>query len=254
MPNTLNVHPLPQSTSPEELAGSLVVVIDVLRATTTVCHALAHGARAVVPCLEVEEARRLAARFSPGDVLLGGERGGLPIEGFDLGNSPADYTPEVVGGKTIVFTTTNGTRALAVCHQAERVLLAAPVNLAAVCLRLDGVARVDLLCAGTRGRVSGEDLLAAGAIADRLTDSAEPNLILNDAARRARDAWRQLAAAAASSGSALSDRLAQEFRSTLGGKNVLGIGRGPDIDDAAQIDRFAIVPQLDQQNGEIRLP
>src|ERR1041384_8191351 len=109
MSRTINVHLLPILVEPHELAGKLVVVIDVLRATTMIIHALAAGAKAVIPFLEVAGARELAERL-PGQAVLGGERGGNRIAGFDLGNSPLEYTPAAVGGKTLVFTTTNGTR------------------------------------------------------------------------------------------------------------------------------------------------
>src|SRR5262245_17681938 len=108
MPNAgqLDVYLLPDLAEPAALAAKTVVVIDVLRATTTIVHALAAGAREVVPCLEVEEARQVAARLGKVAVLRG-ERGGVAIAGFDVGNSPAEYTRERVGGKTVVFTTTN---------------------------------------------------------------------------------------------------------------------------------------------------
>src|SRR5687768_3032349 len=123
MPRTLDVHFLPELTSPEELAGGVVVVIDVLRASTTITYALAAGARELIPCLEIDDARAAATKLPPAQVVLGGERQGLPIAGFDLGNSPRDYTPERVGGKTVVFTTTNGTKAMLQCRQAARVLI-----------------------------------------------------------------------------------------------------------------------------------
>ena len=88
----LHVHLLPALVAAEELAASTVVVIDVLRASTTINHALAEGAREVIPCLEVEEARRVAAGLPTGQAVLGGEREGLRIEGFDLGNSPCEYS------------------------------------------------------------------------------------------------------------------------------------------------------------------
>ena len=254
MPETLHVHFLPHLTSPDELAGRQVVVIDVLRATTTICHALAHGAQAVVPCLEIDEARQRAARFAPGQVVLGGERGGLPIDGFDLGNAPSEYTRDAVGDRTVVFTTTNGTRALALCHKAERVLLGALVNLRAVCDQIVGAAHVDLLCAGTGGRVTREDVLAAGAMVERLTRDVESAPKMNDPAYLARDAWRSVEAAAAAHGQSLIERLAVELRETHGGRNLLGIGHDRDLEVAAQIDKFSIVPQFDSQRGEIRLP
>ena len=101
-------------------------------------------------------------------IILGGERGGLPIPGFDLGNSPAEYTRERVAGKTVVFTTTNGTRAMQRCKQASRVLLGAFVNFSAVCRELGGVEQVVLVCAGTDGHVTREDTLFAGAVVDDL--------------------------------------------------------------------------------------
>ena len=90
----------------------MAVVVDVLRATTMMVHALAAGCEAVIPCGEIDEARQVAASLPPGTALLAGEREGLPIDGFDLGNSPRSCTPEVCRGKTLVMTTTNGTRAI----------------------------------------------------------------------------------------------------------------------------------------------
>ena len=118
MTKTLNVHALPKLVEPKDLADGTVVVIDVLRASTTIIAALEAGAVEVIPCLEIDDARRVAAQFPAEEVILGGERQGLPIEGFDLGNSPEDYTPYAVAGKTLVFTTTNGTRAMIHARQA----------------------------------------------------------------------------------------------------------------------------------------
>ena len=125
---TLKAHFLPDLTAPEKLAGGAVVVIDVLRATTVIAHALAAGARQVIPCLEVDEALRIAQTLPKGQAVLAGERDGLKIDRFDLGNSPAEFTPESVAGKTLVFTTTNGTRAMTYCRDARRVIIGAFVN------------------------------------------------------------------------------------------------------------------------------
>src|SRR5258706_13920045 len=131
----LDVYLLPALVEPAQLAGKTAVVIDVLRATTTIVHALAAGATQVIPCLEVDEARRIAAELGE-RAISGGERGGKQIPGFDLGNSPAEYSRERVAGKTVVFTTTNGTRAMLRCKAARRVLLGAFVNFSAVCREL----------------------------------------------------------------------------------------------------------------------
>src|SRR5262245_9024917 len=112
MPRRVYVHLAPELFQSGDLHDGVAVVIDVLRASTTIVQALAAGALAVIPCSEVDEAERLAARFRPGTALLGGERKGVRIAGFDLGNSPGEYTPAVLRGKTLIFTTTNGTRAL----------------------------------------------------------------------------------------------------------------------------------------------
>src|ERR1700733_8502113 len=94
----VSVHMLPALIPDGALRGGVAVVIDVLRATTTMIHALAAGCDAIIPCLEIEEARRIALSLPPGTALLAGERQGLPIDGFDLGNSPGDCTPAICSG------------------------------------------------------------------------------------------------------------------------------------------------------------
>ena len=238
MPPTINVHLLPALVEPHELVGRTVVVIDVLRATTTIIHALAAGAKEVVPLLEVEEARQLAAKL-PGQAVLGGERGGQRIEGFDLGNSPLEYTPAAVGGKTLVFTTTNGTRAMLRCKQAHRILIVAFVNFSAVCRELAEEQQIDIVCAGTDGHVTREDTLLAGAIVEDCRSSRKESFVCNDQAEIAADAWRT--AVGSLSGR---DPLAAALRESRGGRNLIEIGQENDIDLAAQIDRFDVVPEL----------
>lgn len=246
MPNAgqLDVYLLPDLVEPAALAGKTVVVIDVLRATTTIVHALASGAREVVPCLEVDEARQVAARLGVAAVL-GGERGGVAIAGFDVGNSPAEYTRERVSGKTVVFTTTNGTRAMQRCKLAGQVLLGAFVNFSAVCRELLGSDHVALVCAGTDGHVTREDTLLAGAIVDDLARSKK--LQLNDQAQLAADAWQTAVRL-------MTDRpLGMMLRESRGGRNLIDTGQENDIDLAAQMDRFDVVPELDLATWCVRL-
>src|SRR5437588_13012226 len=132
----VRVHLLPELAPAGGLAGGVAVVVDVLRATTTIVHALAAGCTSVRPCATVEEARELAGQMRAGRVLLGGERGGAPLPGFDLGNSPREYTAKLCHGSTLVLTTSNGTRALVRAAEAERTILAAFVNYSAVCEQL----------------------------------------------------------------------------------------------------------------------
>lgn len=241
---SVSVHLLPELVEPQQLAGKTAVVIDVLRATTTVVTALASGAREVLPCLEVADARAKAAAAE--NPLLGGERGGLRIEGFQLGNSPAEYNERTVRGRTVIFTTTNGTKAMIRCKLAKRVLLAAFVNLSAVCRELAAEREIEIVCAGTDGHVTREDTLLAGAIVDDLSRITGAELKTNDQADIAADAWR--AAVGQLTGNS---PLSQALRASRGGRNLIEIGHENDIDLAAEIDRFDLVAELDLETWRI---
>lgn len=154
-----------------DLSRTVCVVFDVLRATSTIVTALANGATAVIPVAEISEA--LAWREKLPGVLLAGERDGVRISGavaggveFDLGNSPREFTPEIVRGKTIVMTTTNGTRALRACAAAESILAGSFLNLRATAQHLTNMTpdHVLLVCSGTGEAAALEDTLAAGAL------------------------------------------------------------------------------------------
>ena len=238
-PSQVCVHLLPELVDPAELAGKTAVAIDILRATTTIAHALAAGATEVRPYVDLE-ATRQAAKTLPGKVLLGGERGGVKIEGFDFGNSPAEYVAERVAAARIVFTTTNGAKAIWRCRQAARVYVAAFVNLSATVERLSQQPAVEILCAGTNGEISREDVLMAGALADRLETSSMT--LGNDQARLARDAWR---AAKAETPQALAETLHE----TQGGRNLIALGMQADLRRAAAIDRFPQTPVWDAETG-----
>ena len=240
-------HPLFHGMPAGCTAGGVAVVIDVLRASTTIVTAIAHGAAAVVPRAGLDEARRTAATLA-GPVLLGGERGGLRIEGFDLGNSPAEYTARRVAGRTIVITTTNGTAALAACRGAREILVGAVVNRAAAAAaarRLAGAGgAVHLVCAGTDGIVSDEDLLGAGAMLDAAATDAD---VLDEAARAALAAFRRVAA-----GGDVPAGLVAAFRRAAGGANLVALGMEADLPAAAAIDTLAAVPRLDPVTGVLR--
>ncbi len=162
-----------------DLSGTICVVFDILRATTTMMTALANGAEAIIPVAEIAEA--LALRQQRAELLLAGEREGLRIRAaqtggvdFDLGNSPREFTPEKVRGKTIVMTTTNGTRALRACAGAKTVLIGSFLNLRAVAgwLQRERRAEVLLVCSGTHEEAAYEDTLAAGALCELICSSA----------------------------------------------------------------------------------
>ena len=248
MPKSIRVHLLPSLTTPADLAGNCVVVIDVLRATTTIVHALAAGAKKIIPCLEIDEAFQNAKPLGE-QTVLGGERHGRVIDGFDLGNSPEEYRPAKVRGKTVIFTTTNGTQAMNVCRHARRVILGAFVNFSAVCEQVCDSDNVDVVCAGTYNKITREDVLLAGAIVDNLERNHPGPCIFNDQSYIAADSWRNLVA---ESGNRIP--LAESLRDTQGGRNLLKIGMEHDIEVAASIDKFTIVPELDVKKWIIRLP
>jgi 2-phosphosulfolactate phosphatase len=226
------VHLLPQLAPVGRLVGALAVVIDVLRATTTIVHALAAGCASVRPCAELDEARKLADGLPAGKVLLGGERGGKPVPGFDLGNSPREYTARRCKGTTLVLTTSNGTRAVVRAAEAERVLIAAFVNFSAVCEQV----RVDprplhIVCAGAEGEPCMEDTLLAGGLVDVLCEESEVRL--NDSARLAWDCFEN-------HGRILTGAL----EVSNGGTYLRELGYAEDIAAAGEVDRFALVPEL----------
>lgn len=161
--------------SDRDLSQTVCVVFDILRATSTMVTALGNGAEAIIPVGEISEA--LALREQRPEVLLAGEREGLRIRAnltggieFDLGNSPREYTADKVQGKTIVMTTTNGTRALRACAGAKAVLIGSFLNLRATYMWLmdQRPANLILVCSGTFEEPALEDTLAAGAVCERI--------------------------------------------------------------------------------------
>ena len=206
--------------------------------------------KTVIPCQQVDEARRLAANHSAGaavnnGVLLGGERLGKRIEGFDLDNSPLQYTKQAVANKTIVFTTTNGTQALLRSARAERILVGAFANINAVIQTLLADDRpIHLVCAGTRGQVTAEDGLCAGAMASAICSACEQPEWSNDQSRMMMDFF-----AARSSSQEL---FMKSMRQSTGGRNLIDQGFDADIRRAAVWDLFDMVPEYSPESGKIQ--
>ncbi len=218
------------------------IVIDTLRFTTTACRALQVGARSIQVASSVEKALQLADSL-PARPLLCGERHCHKIEGFDLGNSPFEFASDSVQGRDLVFTTTNGTLAIEAVQHLPRVLLAALVNRRAVCQHLQSAAAADVLivCAGTDGQLTWEDVLTAGAIVDKLLMMGGFD-VSHDAALLARAAW-QATIGKLTVASELSPKLFSELSRALGGRNLLATGYERDLRFASQLDTIEIVPQ-----------
>lgn len=178
----ITVYATPDNIVDREIKEQRAVVIDALRATSTIVTALYQGCREVIPVIEIEEAMNISRIYEKDSYLLCGERNIQGIEGFHLSNSPGAYRREIVEGKTLLLTTTNGTRAIHHAASAGEVLIAAFNNAGATAEYLrSGDANVCFVCAGTDKRFSLDDIAAAGAIIHRMIQQA-PSLELSDLA------------------------------------------------------------------------
>jgi 2-phosphosulfolactate phosphatase len=223
----------PAELDPTELTDRTVVVIDVLRATSTIVTAVANGAKAIWPVASPEEAMRLFSSIGREGTLLCGERRGLKVEGYHLGNSPAEFTRERVAGQRLVMSTTNGTRALqAASAGSERVLVGSFLNLSAVARLATFADGLVVLCAGREQQFALDDALCAGMLLDRVAEGRRDELDLDDAGRVARALAAQMAPTP------------EVLRSCAGGRSLVEIGLGDDIEDCARIDVYDVVPEL----------
>jgi 2-phosphosulfolactate phosphatase len=219
--------------APGEAAGRVVAVIDVLRASTTIATALANGARSVVPLESTDEVVLRSKQFERRDVRLAGERRMLPVPGFDLGNSPGEYTPEAVEGRTILFSTTNGTPALLATQGARDVIVASYVNLKASLAFLRAASRggadVLIVCAGRERHFALEDAACAGRLVRGLT-RRRPDVLLNDAAQASVMLDRRYG-----------ERLDLLFADAVHGRALAEAGFAADLDACAALDAYGVV-------------
>jgi len=224
-----------------ELAGRTAVVIDALRATTTIVTALGNGADAVVPMLTPEEAFEAAREHPERRFVLGGERKGVRIPGFDLGNSPLEYTPAQVKGRTVLFTTTNGTRAIRRAAGADRVYVASFLNAPAVAEALVRQGKdVAICCAGSHDQFSLEDTGCAGAILAFL-DRSGSRFATNDLGWVALELYRRF-----------EGRLEEIFRLSEHGQLLNRLGMEADLGFCAQLGVSTLVPVY--EDGRVILP
>ena len=237
----MQIEVLPSAGSPRMpyLEDKLVIVIDVLRATSTIVTALANGCQAIIPVLTSEEA--LEKRLTIPGSLLGGERDSLIIEGFDLGNSPFDYVPEKVGGRRVIMTTTNGTRAIRDSIAAPMIWIASFINMQSIVLailrefdrnqKLEGIV---VICAGTEDRFDLPDILCAGMFIETMgIDSS-----LNDLGEAARMLYQSS-----------EEHLVDTIRNSVHGKKLISLGFERDLIYCSTPNILPIVPVF--QEGEI---
>ena len=228
-----------------DLSGTVCVVFDVLRATSSMVTALDNGASAVVPVAEIPEALKIRERDPR--ILLAGERDGLRIQSdltggfaFDFGNSPREFTREIVSGRTIAMTTTNGTRALRACARAKTVLAASFLNLRATADCLPEEQNLILVCSGTLDQTAYEDVLAAGAMCDLLWSTHSAGQFA-DSAQMARQLYLLEKA----------DLLAAVSKSRNGRRLLANPDLREDVAFCVQRDIFTIVTEMGK-DGAVR--
>jgi 2-phosphosulfolactate phosphatase len=220
------------SLAPASVADATVLVIDVLRASTTIVTALIHGCRALIPVTDAVEARRRAeALGGEPPPLLAGERRGETIAGFDLGNSPVEVAAAAIRGRTILLTTSNGTRALLAARGAHAIGVAGFINRSAAA-RWAGSQRrpVVLVCAGERGGVSLEDQACAGLLAAHLVAEVSATQ-LTEAAREAVEVGR-----------GYRGEVGRLRADSAWARHLVQTGRGADVDVCLALDTATLVP------------
>jgi 2-phosphosulfolactate phosphatase len=226
---------IPQSLGANDLANRTVVVVDVLRATTAIAVALANGAKAVLPAATTEEALRIAQNLERDSVVLAGERKSERIPGFALGNSPAEFAADVVGGKTIVMSTTNGTVAFVSTQGAREVIACAAVNFSVVAERCRAALAehgdLVILCAGSERRFALEDAFAAGRLTKALLPEGAKGVSINDAALASLELARHFG-----------ERWGRALKASAHGRELAELGFRADLEACAAQDTHPVLP------------
>lgn len=230
----IDVYFVPGEVGERSLAGSVAAVVDVLRATSTITEAMANGARRILPATDMDDAMRLAMNFGRNEVLLCGERSARKIEGFDLGNSPLEFTSEAVADKLVVMTTTNGTPALIVGEAADRCIVASFLNLSAAVRDLAASGKpIVILCSGREGRFSLDDALCAGSLIRTLRAETGERIRMNDGALAAAALERRYR-----------DHLGAVIGRTAAARQIVEAGHADDIPYCLTWDRHDVVPVM----------
>jgi len=230
--NNLETLFIPEEIKNIKLAGKLVIIIDVLRASSTIVSALANGCRGFIPILSPDKAKKKAQEFEKERVLLGGEREGIKIEGFDLGNSPREYKREVVKDKTIIFSTTNGVKTFEMAKGAHRVIIGSFLNLQAVCnYCANYTGDILIICAGKEGKFCLEDTACAGMIVNSLRKVFLGGHREVDANLTAQLLYKKF-----------DNNILEILRKSQHGRYLESIGLGEDLKFCSQLDLFHIVP------------
>ena len=232
---SLDIAFAPLGLTSTETGGRTVFVIDILRATTSMCAALSRGARAIIPVGSTEEALKLKQTLGS-EVLLAGEQNCERIQGFDLGNSPLEMTEEMVKGKLVVMRTTNGTRALMGIQGAAAIYPAAAANIGLAGRKAQEVYDRDrdllIVCSGRENAFSLDDAYCAGRLAVAAMGGRRRAKGLNDAALACLDLVRRYG-----------ERWDRPLRASRAGRELAKLGFGPDVEDSARPDAYPVLAQ-----------
>ncbi len=233
----LSVYFTPLAVAPPVVTGKPVLVIDILRATTTMVTALANGARAILPAETADEAMRMAQNLKSDDLLLAGERNLERIDGFTLGVSPLEMTSEVVAGKQLIMMTTNGSVALAAVGLGNPVLIAAALNFTAVAQAaneaFEDAGEIVIVCAGREGMFALEDAYAAGRFVQSLIAGRGRGAVaLSDGAIAARELVRRYG-----------DKWRRAISASAAARTLKLAKLKADVDAATDSDKYDIVPR-----------
>lgn len=238
-PVKVRVYFSPNSLDEIALRDKTIVVVDVLRASTTITYAMKAGAREVIPVASVDQAMKIVGNLFSTSTILCGERGGKRIEGFKLGNSPSEYTPDAVEGKALILTTTNGAVALTKAKHARHCFVGSFVNISAVTEALAELPDIEetglvIICSGREDDFSLEDSVCAGMLLVKLMESF-PALELTDSARTVISDYESYG-----------DDILGTLLISDHGKYLVSIGFEEDIRTASEVDSVPIVPVLEQ--------
>lgn len=232
-----------------QFINTIVIMIDVLRASSTIATALRNGAKEIIPVESTEKAVELYGKLSRDTRMLAGERNGIKPPGFELGNSPFEFDENIIKGKTIILTTTNGTRLFQKAKNAKLKLIGAFINTEAVINYIDRYLLqeisqeidISFLCAGNNGQFSYEDTLCAGYMIYKLIQ-LRANLELSDAADAAKSLFHQY-----------SDNQKEFLKSREHSKILRSIGFSKDVDFCLEIDTCPVVPVIHTYNAQMGL-
>lgn len=229
---------LPNEILDKDISNHLVVIIDILRASSTIVTALSEGANSVIPVYSIEKAIKVSEDLCSKQVFLCGERNGLKLPGFCLGNSPLEYIGMHIKGKIIILSTTNGTKALQLSRKAAKVIIGCFLNIGAVVSYCQNYNKnILMVCAGDRGNISLEDTVCAGMmkyLIENINDRKNSSLFSNDDGQIAYFLYRKF-----------KDDLIKILETSIWGKKLKEKGFAKDLIFCAQKNLYKTVPALE---------